>query len=100
MGISCRSILIKQHGLNEILYCTNETLLVLCESDNTTQQIITVTMFFSFNHNDQWNMFVKGQLYVSLDEIYCYSSSLIVTTTVETIYTKASNILRNIRRTF
>ena len=89
MAISCRSILIKQHGLNGIQYRTNETLLVLCESDNTTQQIITATMFFSFNHNDQWNMLVKGQLYISLDETYC-------STTVETIFTKASNILRKI----
>lgn len=51
-------------------------------------------MFFSFNHNGQWNTFVKGQLYISLDETYCYSSSPIVTTTVETIFTKVSNILR------
>ena len=78
--ISCRSILIKQHAINGILYCTNETLYILCESDNTTQQIINAAMFFSFNHHDQWHTFVKGNLYTLLDETYCYSSSPIVYT--------------------
>ena len=96
IAISCRSILIKQHAINGILYRTNETLYILCESDNTTQQIINATMFFSFNHHDQWHTFVKGNLYTLLDETYCYSSSPIVIPSSETVFTKASNILRKV----
>ena len=77
VAISCKSILIKEYTIKGIIYHTNETIYTLCESDNTTQQIINATMFFSFNHHDQWHTFLKGNLYTSLDETYYYNCYII-----------------------
>ena len=44
VAISYKSILIKEYTINGIIYRTNETIYTLCESDNTTQHIVSCTL--------------------------------------------------------
>ena len=53
-------------------------------------------MYFSYEYNGQWYVFVKGNLYTSLVQLYVYNDSQIVTPSTESRIMSATSILRKV----
>ena len=95
IATQCRSLFIKSHGVDGMLYRVGEHLLV-GDGDNNT--VIQVTEYFGVSISDQWHTFVRGNLFQRPHDepVYAYSGSSFVASTSTVKIFSSNKILRKV----
>lgn len=95
IATQCRSLFIKSHSVEGVLYRVGENLIV---GDEENSDIILATEFFGIVISDQWYSFVKGNVFECPHDVpvHAYSDCPFVTSTSTAKVFSSGKILRKL----